>query len=110
MNDIVKKLIFEVVVREVLKKILLAAPFLSLPIVNPLFIWGFNWVAGKIYDEMALVAAFTLVALKTDDQVRKYDAVVKEVIAAQEEEDLDEKSLEEYRKRLADLIRIGSPT
>lgn len=106
MNGIIKKLIFEVVVREVLNKILLAAPFLALPIINPLFTWGFTWVAGKIYDEMALVVSFQLIALKTDEQVRKYEAVVREIQAAQDKEDLDEKVREEYRKRLADLIRI----
>lgn len=109
MNDLIKKLIFEVVVREVLKKILQAAPFLSWPIVNPLFIWGFTWAAGKIYDEMALVISFQLIALKTDEQVRKYEAVVKEIQAAQGQEELDEKTREEYRKKLADLIRIPRP-
>jgi hypothetical protein len=105
-NDLVKKLIFEVVVREVLKKIFLAAPFLTWPIVNPLFIWGFTWAAGKIYDEMALVVSFQVIALKTDEQVRKYDAVVKEIVASQEKDVLDEKTREEYRRRLADLIRL----
>jgi len=107
-NDLVKKLIFEVVVREVLKKIFLAAPFLTWPIVNPLFIWGFTWAAGKIYDEMALVVSFQVIALKTDEQVRKYDAVVKEIVASQEKDVLDEKTREEYRRRLADLILLGS--
>jgi len=105
-NDLVKKLIFEVVVREVLKKIFLAAPFLTWPIVNPLFIWGFTWAAGKIYDEMALVVSFQVIALKIDEQVRKYDAVVKEIVASQEKDVLDEKTREEYRRRLADLIRL----
>ncbi len=106
MNDLVKTLIFEVVVKEVLKKIFVAAPFLTWPILNPLFIYGFNWVAGKIYDEMAMVVAFQVIALKTDEQVRKYDNAVREIQAAQAKGELDEKTREEYRRRLADLIRI----
>jgi len=106
-NDLVKSLVFEVVVSQVLSKILLAAPFLAWPIVNPIFVLGFKWVAGKIYDEMALVISFQMIALKTDEQVRKYGAVVKEIQAIQErKEALSEEKRKEYRERLADLIRL----
>lgn len=110
-EEIVKKLIFDVILKAAVKKIIAAFPVFGFPVINPIFLYFLNKLANHIYSELAEKVGFYLIDLKTEEEKQEYEkaVVVLQKIhntgtATKEEV---ERAKENFRKTLGDLIRLS---
>ncbi len=107
-NEIIKRVIFDVVLKNVAAKALLAAPWLGVWPLNPVFMFVLNKIASKIYEELALAASFEIINFRTEQERKAYEdakAALRQQLQGGTD-DARKKAEEEFNRRLADLIRI----
>lgn len=112
-EQLVKKMIFDVALKAAITRIVSAAPFLAWPVVNPVFVFAITKLAEKLYAEMALVVDFAVIDFRTDQERRAYEAAVAELRRVAQPpqggtpnaEEI-ERARQELERRLADLIRL----
>jgi predicted Zn-dependent peptidase len=109
-SDLAKKLLFETLIQNAIKKVILAVPFFGLPVVNPLFIFVAEKLYSYLYDELEQEGTLLMIGIRTENQKVKYEESVKELEAAINQGQTDEQinlAREEFKKRLKDLINLG---
>lgn len=106
----VKALVFDVALKAIIAQIITKAPFLAWPVINPVFIYAITKVVELAYDEMIRVAGFIVIDFKTEMQRDAYEDARDELREELKKPERDEaaiaKAKEEFKKRLADLIRF----
>lgn len=109
-DNIIHSILFDVVLKAVLARIIASVPFLALPIINPIFALILDKVASLFYDEMSKFIEFKVIDLQVGEQKNNYDAAVnnlKEVLSKPEQSPEEiQKAKDELKKRLHDLINI----
>lgn len=100
----VRTLIFDVVLKAALNSISAAIPFLKLPVINTVFKFIVTKIVGVIYDEISRYVTFTLIDIKTKEQLNRYNQAVIELKTASPEE--IENAKIKFRSTLSDLIGI----
>ncbi len=111
-DRIVKALIYDVVLKGVAAAAVAEAPWLSLPVINQVFMFTLNRMADKIYRELDRTVAFQVIEVETDRQSDAYkkavDALRAEITKPEEMQDAEAvaRAKEEFKKRLATLIHL----
>jgi len=108
MNEIVKKLVYEVIVKAAITRLVAAIPFLNLPIVNPLTVYFLGRFAEHLYDVISLYITFQVIDFQTAHQKIEYERAVSELLKAQQSQNKEEqdRAKAEFKKRLGDLIHF----
>jgi hypothetical protein len=106
----VKSLIFDVVLGAAVNSITAAVPFLSLPVIKPLFVFVVTKIAGAIYNELERYVSFTLIDIRTNEEKRQYLAAVGELKVVHESPTATPEEIElakqKFKNTLRDLIRL----
>jgi len=113
LDDILKTIIFDVILKVVISKLIARFAFLGLPIINPILGMVLSWFAQEIFEQISKFFRFTAIDSKIAGQVEGYDDAVADLKAAlelplddEERESVIDEAKENYKQRLADLIRI----
>lgn len=121
-EKIIKHLIFDVAVKAAVASAISAAPLLGVPVIRPIFTFIVERVANLVYTELSRFVVFSIIDLKNETDLKNYQDAVKqlETILETPPEHYDhgedgihkkeieiEKAKEEYKKRLASLIRFN---
>ena len=110
-----RKLLYEVVLKSVMSKIVTAIPFFGLPFIYPILNFVFFKVADKIFNELADMGMLFKIDFKTEAQADAYIKAtneLKEVLKLPDNGENNaeiERRKEEYKKRLRDLINMRNP-
>jgi hypothetical protein len=111
--DIAKKLIFDTLIQNAIKKVILAVPFFGLPVIHPIFIFAAGKLYSYLYDELEQEGTLLMIGIRTEHQKVKYEESVKELeIAINQGQTDEQKKLahEEFKKRLKLLINLNPPS
>ena len=100
MQDTVKEIVWELLIN----KILVALPFLNIPIIRTVFKWIFRKFFDLVYDELMLFGAFIRIELKVNEQKEKYEQATIELKQAIDTKTGVESAKDNYKKHLANLI------
>jgi hypothetical protein len=119
---IIKYLIFDVAVKAAVASAISAAPLLGIPIIRPIFTFIVEKTANLIYKELSRFVVFSIIDLKNETDLKNYQEAVRQLetildtpaeyfdhgIEGVNKKELEiEKAKEEYKKRLASLIRFN---
>lgn len=111
-NEILHGIIFEVVLKAAISRVVAAVPFLAWPIINPVFSFIVVKFVEIFYDELSKSVAFQVINFQTEEQRKAYSDAVTQLQAAiekpkeeQNAEDI-EKAKAELKARLKDLISL----
>jgi len=94
----------------IIKTAIAKAPWLAVPVVNPIFVWAISKLVDVFYDEAVLATFFGITNFQVGKQKDAYlEAVTQlEVTLTKHEGDLEneevKKASEEFDKKLANLI------
>ena len=77
-NDIVKELVFNILVKRAITKVVVSLPFLGLPVVNPVFLYIAEKLYSVLYEELKEENQLMMMGIKTAAQEREYQAAVNE--------------------------------
>lgn len=104
----IRDLIFEVAIKQVIARAIVAAPFLAYPIINPVFIFIVGKLFDVIYAEMSLTVSFVLIDFKYAHHKAAYDQAVNDLKLATEAQDAKEieTAKDNFRATLRDLVRM----
>lgn len=109
-----KKLLYEVVLTAVIKKLVTAVPLLGTSFFMPIVNFIVFKIADRVWEEASLMGAFLFIDFKTASQRANYEHAtneLKDVLALPESEQNEEiikQAKEEYKRRLAALVRLNS--
>ena len=108
LNEIIKGLIFDVVLKALINRIILKAPYLALPVINPVFIFVMTKLTGLIYDEICSRVSLVMIDFKVESERLAYQNAVEYLKFAQVKNDPEtiKKAEQTFRDTLADLIRF----
>lgn len=109
-DAIVKKLIFEVILSNVMKRLVAQFAFLGWWWVNPIVSFILGKIAARIYEELSKSVAFMLIDVQIGAQKDAYDEATVELKKAIDkgEQDAIDKAKEEYKARLRALIKYNN--
>lgn len=120
-EKVIKTLIFDVAVKAAVASAISALPILGLPVIRPIFTFIVEKTASLIYKELSRFVVFSIIDIQNETDLKNYQEAVKSLEAVLEipadhydhgEEGVNKKEIEiekakqEYKKRLADLIRF----
>jgi hypothetical protein len=110
--DIIKQIAIEQATKRAMSKIVALVPFFGLPVVNPVLGYFLAKYATILFEEGALLAQLGYIEVSVNADVRAVNNAtddLKKVLSNpfQNQEEI-QKAKDEYKKRLADLIRINS--
>lgn len=105
MSEIIKSLVWDVVLRAAIESLLVAVPFLNLPVVRQLVTYFLTKFGDFVYSQLDRYVAFTVIDLQTEHQRQEYEAAVKR-LAASTPEQLD-LAKEQFKKTLHELIKLN---
>lgn len=112
MQDEIKNLALEVVVKSAIIAAQTAVPFLKAPIVSRVFSSLVSWIAGLLFAELSKNYSLMLIEFKVKEQQKEYDTAVTQlerVLSKPKEEQNAEdiaKAKEEFKMRLKILIHL----
>ena len=115
-EKVIRGLIFDVVVKQVVMRLITLAPYLAWPVINPVFVFVVTQLISLFYDEVSKVIHLAIIDHKVEDERRQYqdalDRLEREITKSKEQQDA--KAIDEARKNakkhLDDLIRMpGRP-
>lgn len=101
-----KEIIYKMVLEAVIKKIIASAPFLSTPIINPIFLFIIRKIFDRVYSEMSLHGAFIMIDLKTEAEKNRYQKAVENLKNAMQKQGSADEEKEKFKETLRDLIRF----
>lgn len=111
-KQVIEKIVFETIVKAVIKRIVAALPILGVPVIGPIFSFIVFRLADRIWEEIKIHSAFIYIEMKTDYERDSYDNAVNELKTVLEDERTKEdqeainEAKEEFKKRLARLVRL----
>lgn len=109
----VKKIIYEVILKKAVAKVISALPFLGLPFINPVFVWAMEKLAATIYEELSTFVAFKVISFKTTAQREAYESAVAqfkdEVLRSEQNAEEIERRRQEVERALRDLVNFPTP-
>lgn len=106
MDELLRKFVFESVLKAVAARAVAAFPFLGLPIINPIFMYFLTKVAKTFYNELSLSVGFYSIQLATEKEVVEYRNAVDLLNKAKESgKDLKDAN-EKFKKAASDLIKF----
>ena len=105
-----KKLIMDVLVKKAIELAIKEAAWLTLPIINPLFVFIMNFAGKYLYKVITLEAAFIIIGKQVEHQRDRYEEAMTGLQTAIKEgksnEEIERERLE-AEKRLRDLINFN---
>jgi len=108
-ENLVKALIFDVIIRGAIVRLVASVPFLALPVINQIVVFIVMRVAGIIYTELDYHVALTLINIRGKLQTKRYTkavaqlkAVIKNEMATPEEL---ENAKEEFKTTLRSFVK-----
>lgn len=111
MEQAIKSIFFEQIVKAVISKIIIAVPFLGWPIINQIFTGLVYKLAKMFIKEMETLSVFIKIDFEVDGQRREYEKATEEMKEAlknpQSYENL-QKAKDEYREKLRNLIMLNN--
>jgi hypothetical protein len=108
-NEIAKKMIFDLLIKKAMAKVIISIPLLGFPVVNPVFIYIAEKLYSVLYDELKEEGELLMIGLKTEYQEKKYTEAVEkfdEVIKKGSTDEELQKARDEFKDRLHKLITI----
>lgn len=121
-EKIIKHLIFDVAVKAAVASAISAAPLLGVPVIRPIFTFMVEQIANLVYKELSRFVVFSIIDLRNEADLKNYQEAVEQLEKILEtpadhfdhgedgihKKELEiEKAKEEYKKRLASLIRFN---
>lgn len=107
-----KKLLHDVVIKAVIEQIVTAIPLLGSAFFNPIVTFIITKIATLVYKHAALLGGLFVIDLKEERKQKAYDEATiefKNVMTRESTPEEIQKAKDEYKKRLADLVRIPKP-
>lgn len=108
-EEVIHNLLFDVVLKAVMARLVQAIPFLGFPIINPLVGFLLGKLVGIFYEELSRFVSFKLIDFKTEKQKNEYNEsveVLKKAVESQDEESI-KRAKEEMRAKLRDLVSLS---
>ncbi len=104
----VERLIYEVAVKAATSSLVQTLPFLSLPLVNPLFVGGMEAIAAAIYAELSRIVEFNVTEFETQEQQNQFEKAVTDLHKALSLRDKDavQKATADFKATLRNLVRF----
>lgn len=121
-EKVVKTLIFDVAVKAAVASAIAAVPLLGAPVIRQIFTFIVEKTATLIYKELSRFVVFSIIDFKNEADLKNYQEASKTLGIAMEtpaehydhgaegvnKRELEiEKAKEEYKKKLASLIRFN---
>lgn len=78
-DGIVHDVLFGVVLKAVVDKIIVAVPFLAWPVINPVFMFILTQFVTLFYNEMEKVVNFSIIDIQIGIQKQEYDNAVNQI-------------------------------
>ena len=101
-EDVAKRLFFEVVVKAAITRVVAAVPFLGWPVVGTVFQVLVMKFAGILYEELQRLTKFTIIDIEIEKNRKEYDEATSKLKDAIEKDEDVEKAKEEYKNNLRD--------
>ena len=109
-GSLIKSLIFDLVLKQVISRAIAYLPFLAWPIVNPIFVYLIQKLGTMIYLELERAVAFEIINHRTEIERAAYEQSVErlksELQNPIQDPDRVEAAKEVMRDRLRDLVRF----
>jgi hypothetical protein len=112
-KDTLKKVVFDVAVRNVMEKALVKFPMLALPVVNPIFVAISTKLTGMLVDELGKETYSLIVDFKTAEDAKIYGDALIELQLAMSKPETErsrweiEDAKEHLRNSLHDLVSLA---
>lgn len=109
MSDIIKSLVWDVVLGAAIDALFVAVPFLNLPVLRQLIRYMLTTFGDYVYKQLDRYVAFTVIDFQTEHQRAEYEKAVAALSTANSggtPEEL-ERAKEEFKKSLSALIRLN---
>lgn len=104
-DDILKKLIFDVVVGAVLSSIVSAVPILGLPVISTIVTSLLMKVAWMLFEQTSRLINFQIIEWKDEATQRAYEAAVADLKSLHDDPMADEESIENAKQKFKDTLR-----
>lgn len=105
--DPFKKAIVEIARKQLVRALVIRAPFLSFGPINWALVWFLDWVIGRLLAETILGINLIVVDIENDGDVRKMKTIIEEIKKLKPEEKERRDNLEtEFIEAASDLIRL----
>lgn len=75
-EEIVKKIIYETVVKEAIERLFTAVPILGIPVVSQIISYFVYKIADLIYEQLSRTVSFSIIDGKTLNQLNDYEVSV----------------------------------
>jgi hypothetical protein len=109
-GSLIKSLIFDLVLKQVISRAIANLPFLAWPIVNPIFVYLIQKLGTMIYLELERAVAFEIINHRTEIERAAYEQSVErlksELQNPIQDPDRVEAAKQVMRDRLRDLVRF----
>lgn len=108
-NGLIKAAIYDLALKAAIERIVIQVPFLAWPVINPVFVFIMERIAGMLFAEMKTRVDFALIDFETERDRVAYEQAVEELrqINLGEKPPTDEEienAREQIRNRLSDFI------
>lgn len=102
-EKIVKDIVFDVLLKRVISKIVARLPFFAIPIINPIFIFAVTKLLEFIYVEGEMHLAFAKIDVKVNNEVEEFARAKDEVLKNPK----DEQKRKEFENAAIKLISLN---
>lgn len=113
LDDILRSIIFDFILKIVMSKLVERFAFLGWPIINPLIGMVLGWFAQEMFEQLSKFFRFQAIDSQIAKEVEGYSEAIEGLKAALavpsddvERESLIDEAKDAYKARLAELIRI----
>lgn len=110
MEQAIRSIYIEQIAKAVISKIIIAVPFLGLPVINQIFTAVFYKVAKMAYDEIEELAVIFKIEFKVEGQKEEYEQATENLRNVLKFPDKTAEEIkrakDEYKKKLRDLIML----
>lgn len=102
-SEIIKDIIFDVLLKRVIEKVVTRIPFFAIPLINPIFIFVATKLLRLIYAEGEMHLAFTKIDVKINNEVLRYAKAKEEL----EQNPGDKEKRKEFENATVELISFN---
>lgn len=116
-DEVIHSLIFDVALKAVLEKIVIAVPFLGYPVIRPVFALIVNKLFELLYEELSTFVQFEVIDFQNAEKNKEYQNAVQDlkdkltIPAAhwpteKERQDAIDQSKAKFKETLRNLVHI----
>lgn len=104
-EEIIKKLLVEVVMKAVMARIVAAVPFLGFPIIGPIFSLIMGKVFNMVGDELVLMIKLKQIELKVGKENDEYKEAVNNLKIEVEKPEQDQQKINEAKEKAREALK-----